>query len=328
MISRSRFDLPTIVSLLFIIGALSAQVNAQTGPSILIKPWGEGSFWAETQDELTFQFDTKFKATGADADLFIWDSDGRIRLDKDNQEPRFVIGYSVYTMDIDSNAPATEGQFNDVAIVLGAQVGEVFDGCQLGLLGGVGNANDSYWDRGEAWYGIGAINFSKKLDDSSFLHFGLSHDGNRSIFPDVPLPYAMYVHKLNDQFTYQFGLPVSSFVWTPDDHWTIRLNYLVPVNVTGEVRYAFNDKFSVFTSYRQQLRAFATRGSDIDRIFYESSRADVGAQYEFAKSLIVAAGVGYLFDQSFEQGFDIRNTTNISDLDSGLAFFFRIEGTF
>ena len=270
------------------------------------------------------------KSDDNEIDILYWDSNGRIRFDQSATEPTFTIGYRLFTMDLDTNHPSLPSGLTDLAVAGGLRLGEIADGWELGLVAGAGVATNNHFGDGDAYYGLGTVNIKHDLDESATLNFGINYDGNRTIFPDVPLPYIMYSCYVDENLSYNIGAPLSSVTYKPIDPLTLEARYFVPTQFTGQVSWAIvDDSISLFALYDRRVAAFHLEDDrDTRRLFYRINRVKMGLRYSSADKFNIEGGVGYAFEQSFYTGFDVRNTDTVAKPSDELFFFIGFQGYF
>jgi hypothetical protein len=308
---------------------VAAVASAQTGP-LIMKPWDSGKpRWVETYDEISYIPGGHIKGSDDDIDVFYWDSSGRIKFDKNDTDPKFWMGYDILTIELGRNAPGLPGGFTDASVQGAFKLGEIGDGWDVTLAAGLGIASDNHLSDSNAIYGIATINAVKELTDTAKLNIGVSYDGNRTFLPDIPLPYAVYLDRLDRTFTYYVGVPATGFVWTPDDRWTLSASYIVPQNFTVDLAYEIiPDKLSLFGFYRNTLDAFWQHDSDHTRIFYEMSRVVAGLRWIWEPWIDLSVGGGYAFNQEFSTGWDSRDTDTLAEPSDEPMVYFNLRGTF
>jgi len=318
-------QLALIVCLLW---SAAGYAHAQVGPSIVIDPWGEQPHWAQTYDDFAFITGGHTKGDDSAIKTFYYESHGRVKLDKDDPDPRFSIGYRYLTIELGSNHPTLPGGFSDVAVVGAYRLTEPDEDWQFSLVGGIGTANDNHFDNSDAIYGIGAFNAQHQIDEHTALHIGLSYNGNRVFLPDAPIPYVMYIHQVSEDLTYSLGAPASWVRWNPIPPLTIHVNYTAPVNISGEIAYAIDEQLSVFTAYKRTVDGFAVHGRDNRRLFYELNRITAGIRWNNPDFMDARLGIGYAFEQDYSFGYDLRDTDTVAELSDEFMFFLTLKGTF
>lgn len=301
--------------------------HAQVSPALLLKPWNDHPHWADTVDEPLFLNGGQIEDSDRSVGIFYWDSVGRIKFDREDSRPSFSLGYRILTIDIKSKHPALPGGLTDVALVGAIELGQIGDDWTLNLIGGLGSANDNHFRNSDALYGIGALHATHSLDPSRRVHLGVSYHGNRVILPDIPLPYLIYEHQVDDSLLYLLGVPGSALRYRPVKPLAIEVTYIIPVTFGAKVAYYFTEELSVLAEYKNSVDGFARHNRDNRRLFYELRQVRAGVRWA-TKLLDATAGVGYAFDQSFTTGFDLRDDDTLFELSDEPFLFLTIQGTF
>lgn len=313
----------------FVVGlfCVSLVATAQTGPSLLIDPWSSDPQWASTTDELVFINGGHDKRSDRDMDIFYWDSEGRIKFDRENASPDFWLGYRILTMDVSSGVRGLPDNLNDVSLVGAFKIGECEDWVFSGMVG-MGSANDGHFSNEYGLYAIANLNATRTLNERSKLHIGVNYHGNRTFLPDVPLPYAMYETKVNDELSVRLGLPGSGVVWRPLEPLVLRAEWKVPFTFNAQAAWWFSEKQSVFLEYKRSYDAFYIDGAERNRLFYDSNRVAAGVRVIFGDLLDATMGLGYAFDQEFARGYDVRDTRTFVEPSDEVFLFFMLQGIF
>ncbi|NJL30817.1 MAG: hypothetical protein HC898_03830 [Phycisphaerales bacterium] len=242
-----------IVTCLAVISSLSTTtLLADTSPYLMLQPWGEGEGYFQSVDKPIFLDAGKTEATNRRTEVMSYESAGRARFNKDQRYPEFSVGYRVNSLETGLSDPLIPKSFLDIAFAAGVQLGQVAPDWTLSLVGGVGIATDTHFDNEKAIYGIGSLNARWTITEKQTLDVGLAYNGNRSIFPDVPLPYAVFTHNLSPELMYAVGVPLSRIVWRPVEDLTLTLGYMVPYNINFEAAYQICSGFRL-----RWLRGFA-----------------------------------------------------------------------
>jgi hypothetical protein len=305
---------------------MALPAHAQIGPALVTEPWKPVPHWADTTDEPTFIDGGRDLRSGEKIDVFYWDSTGRVKLDRHDPDPAAWFGYRVLAIDIDSDVPDFARGLMDIAVVGAVKLG-TWEDWTFTLIGGAGTANDMHFSNTDAIYGLGNFDAALAVDDNATLHVGVNYNGNRTLLPDVPLPYAMYRRRIDDTLSFTLGWPHSGVVWRPMEPLVLTAEYEFPVNVSTNASWYFTQWLSVFGEYRQTIDGFYIHDEDNRRLFYEWRRVAGGVRVE-TKWFDVRAGAGYAFDQEFSTGFDLRGLDTAAEPEDGLMFFFTIQGTF
>ena len=300
---------------------------AQTAPSLLLKSWHEYPHIADTFDEPIF-IDGGHTQDGEDIDLLVYDSYGRIKFDRNSPDPNMWLGYRVMAIGMDENIPNLPGDLTDLSVALAMQLGESSDNWRWSLALGAGTANDGHWSNTDAIYGIVTLNGTHRIDEDSAIDLGVFYNGNRTLIPDVPLPYAMYRYKLSDEFAYRVGIPYSGLSWDPAEEVSVDLEYSFPTNLLANVSLHLDKHWSIFGEFARQVDGFFLNDEGHQRVFYEANRISGGVRFMKAPLIDIRAGVGFAIDQEFASGFDIRDLDSIAKPSDELMFFFTVQGTF
>lgn len=322
-------------SLRILAAALGASMAASASwgqvTPMLLRPWDDAQKprIAETNDDILYIPGGDIDQNGDDIDIFYWDSIGRIKFDRDDNDPGFWLGYHVLQIELGGNPRGLAGGYTDLSLAGAFDLGQIGDGWDVSLAAGAGIATDNHLSDTDAIYGLATINLRKSLSQSGGLDLGVNYNGNRTFLPDIPLPYAMYHDRLGGDFNYYVGVPSTGFVWTPGDRWTIRADYTVPINVQASVSYELmEDTLSLFAEYRQTYDAFWIHDVDNRRTFYEMSRVVAGVRWIWGPWIDLSVGGGIAFDQEFSTGWDSRDTHTFASPSDEPVLFVNLRGTF
>ncbi|NBC11528.1 MAG: hypothetical protein GVY24_07335 [Planctomycetes bacterium] len=310
-----------LVVVLLMLGALPAR--AQTSSALILVPWGDDDR-VEIANSLWFGYDGNASNGGADVDLFRFSSVGRARPSAEDAD--WAVGWKYSHLDIDTTDAALPERLIDQAIAGGVKMG-TFDRWEWGFVAGLGYAGNAPYNDGDAWYAVGSLAASTRLDNGATLTVLLDYDGNRNVLPDVPLPGVAYAHRFGETLRYTVGLPVNSVTWTPDARWKVRGLWVVPYGFGLDAEYALTDDWTLFGGYTSQTTGYHVQGDDENRrLFFEQDRVELGARWKLGDAADLVGAVGYAFDQSFERGYDTRDTDTIRDVSD--EPFFRLALNF
>jgi hypothetical protein len=292
---------------------LTGVARAQNLPSMVIDPWQEGRHWAESVDDM-LNFDKGHtRGSNLDTGMFYWDSYGRVRFNRAESDPTWIVGYQVLTISEESESAEINGDYWDLAATLGHKFAEWDNGWRLSVIGGAGTANDSHFGDTDAIYGIGILNLVNQLDESTSLNCGVMYDGNRSVCPDIPMPFVAYRHKVSEKFSFKLGFPANGFEWRPFRPLGLEVNCVLPAEAQATLSLWLSKVVCLFAEFDSTSDGFWINDTDDRRIFYSNSRAATGLRW-FTKWADARFGVGYAFWQSFKRGFDLRDTHTIEKL--------------
>ncbi len=315
-----------ITTLLIFVCGFAENALAQTSPLIVLTPWNEKPHWADTTDEITFHEGSRTKGSDLNADIWTWYSSGRIKFDRDEKEPRLVLGYQLDTVSVDSALPAIHGDYWDVALALAYRMALDAD-WQLVVTGGIGTANDSHFSNSHAIYGTGHVHAARRLDEHSTLHLGIRYDGNAMVLRHIPFPYVAWQRQWNDQLDTVLGLPLSQVFWRPMERLAFTASYMAPVNLTGRVDVGLIPGIGLFAAYQTKTLAFYVDGTKDDRMFYETRQAQGGLRFVL-KWAEIETGVGYSFRRDFTRGDTIDSTRTVAKISDAPFMFVAVKGTF
>jgi len=198
----------------------------------------------------------------------------------------------------------------DLAAAVGGPLSE--DG-RTGLVVGAGYAGTAPFSDGDALYAEAAITHRLPLSQTSSLRVSLSFNGNRTIFPDVPLPSIAWRHQPRPALTYVIGLPISRIDWRPTPELTLSLAYLLPLNARAEARWQVSDPLELFARFESRwVAAHPDGGPDNRRFLLRQRRVEFGAGYQVTEHLGLEAAGGFAFDQKLDFGWDVRTDNTLA----------------
>ncbi|MEL7087327.1 MAG: hypothetical protein AAGL98_02615 [Planctomycetota bacterium] len=297
----------------------AAPAGAQVGSALIAVPWPPEQKFSATNYYLGLQ--TQSETVGTDTNLTRGVSFGRLRLDTDN--PRALsVGWLYDQIEIDSGDPLLPERLNSTAVAVGMNLGEVIEGWDVSVAGGVGHASTLPFGDEDGYYGLGSVVATKRLDPRTALTLLLDFDGSRPVLPDVPLPGIQYSVFVSPRLRYSLGLPFSTIFYQPDDRWTFDVTYLLPLGGRVEAKYKIDDQFTAFARYNATNRAYHLAGTDNDRIFFEQDRVSLGVEWTPRPGWQWTVAGGWAFDQEFTTGFDTFDGDDLRELDD--AEFLRV----
>ncbi len=309
--------------------SVSSVAMAQTGPELLLNPFSpDARFDGRAQATYFFDSNTDFGDTDdIEAQISRYSTAGRIRLMPEHKaDPRF--GYSLTHLKVDSDDGVLPKSFTDAQIGIGTGIAE-FDGWVAGLTLGFGWAGANEFGDGDAYYGAATVMFGRQLDEHTSLGIALDYNGNRTIFPDVPLPGIVWTRQIpENNLEVSLGFPFAYGRWRPTEPLLLEINFTFPDFVGARVSYDLVPGVGIFGSLAQRTDAWQSDDLENknDRIFFEQTLAEAGVRFSVHDQFVVLLAGGYAFRQEFSYGFDTRKTDDIVEIDDGP--FVRIEGSF
>jgi len=292
----------------------AAVATAQTGAAMLEKPWADRQTRYEIDGQAIWFDSADVEGTSTDLDLSRFDSAGRMRYPLNEGDDELSFGYDATYLDLSTADPMLPERLVDVSGSFG-WTRQLDQGRQIGVAGGVGYAGNTPFTKGDATYFMGHIMFVQPLDRRSKLTFTLAYNGNRAIWPDIPLPLVSYSRRVSDEFSYTIGVPFSTFRWRPTQQFTLSGNYLPAYNFEVRADYELTERFGVFGQLDNTTDAFVVDGNENRRLFFEQSRLEAGVRYQADDQVALVLAGGYAFDQEFERGWDVRDTDTVRDID-------------
>jgi hypothetical protein len=281
----------------------------------LFAPWHKNQF-TDGNASAAFFDAGHTKDSDDDFRLSLYESAGRVRL-TDAYRLNPTIGYSFRQLQMDERSPVLPGQLVDAAVAFGTPVAQFKNNWFLALSGGVGYAGSSPFDDADAWYARGTVIVGKELGPDNTLVFGFDYNGNRTLFPDVPLPGVAYGVRLDPTLLASFGFPYTTLTWEPNKQLQINGYYTFPDLYEVKVGYNVVPSFQIFADFARNFTAYHDADYPGDRrLFFTQNRLEAGIQWRPAPLLALTAAVGYGFDQHFDIGFDSRDlkrVTRVSD---------------
>lgn len=300
--------------------SLTAGAAAQTGAPLLLTPWdrdGDTEAGYELYTSGLYLGDADLDEGDEELGFFEFESRGRVKL-SDRQGPGPAVGFDALYYDLDTDSPALPDRLADVSIAaaFGVPLGD--SAWEAGLVAGIGYAGVRPFADSDSVYFMGDLIFKRELDPKSSLTLALSYDGNRTIWPDVPLPGGYYTRQVSENFTFTVGVPYSSIRWSPADRWTIRARasaFALPFIADVTVDYALADSLSLYGSFNSRRPAFWLEDRDDERLFFRQRRLEAGLRYGARDGVTLIVAGGWAFDQTFETGWDVRDTDDVRELD-------------
>lgn len=304
----------------------ASSAAAQVGSALIAVPWAPDQNVQATAYFLGLQTDAE--VTGLETNLSRGVSFGRFR--PETQDPGAAsFGWLYDHTQIDSADPLLPERLVTAAGAVGFGLGEIFDGWDTKVSVGVGFAGDLPFTDEDAWFGLGSVVATKRLDERTALTFIIDFDGSRSIFPDIPLPGIQYSVFESPNLQYSLGLPFSTLSYRPDDRWLIDVRYVLPIGGRVNVEYRLADGWTAYGNYSASTRGFHLDGEDEnERLFFEQDRLEAGLRFEAPGGWTWHVAGGWAFDQEFSRGFDVRDDELVRELDDAAFLRFGVAVSF
>jgi len=307
-------------------GCLLTSAAAQTGPGMMLAPWAE-----ESRMELRGSVGVLGESDtegGNDVDLTWIESEGRARLNPADGDHDLTFGFNQFALEIDEAGNQLPPRASVQRFSLGGRLGAA-DGWDIYATGGAGFASDSPFDDGQGWFGTGSVTGVHEINPKEKWIVSLSFDGNRAIFPDVPLPAVAYQVRESDRLVYTLGLPVSRLFWRPHDAVWLNVDYFLPVTFNARINYAMHEQLHLFGALNNRfVRFHQDDGGSTDHQFFEQRRVEAGVNWRVDDHIDLIAAGGFAFDQEFSTGWDVRDTENEVEIDDAVFFRLGVDLTF
>lgn len=285
---------------------MATPVMAQSDPGPMFLPFRE-----EQMLELSasvFRTETgHIKKSDEGFGLSQYQSQGRLRLtDKFKVNP--TLGYDMMLLDLKTSNTTVPRNLSDVSIGFATPFHQFETGWYLAGSIGAGYAGDETFDYKGGYYGKTTFILGKEFDRNNSLLVALSYDGNRTIYPDVPLPAIVYTKVIDPTLELGLGIPFSTVRYRPVDRWLFEATISIG-DISGRVHYDITDQVRIFAAAESIERAFRIEELDgNDRLLFEQRRAELGVVISPSRYVGITAAVGYAFSQEFGVGFDARET--------------------
>lgn len=301
--------------------AASSVARAQTGPDLLLTSFDEGEFTKGSADWI-YVFDGETDNNDQDVQLSIFSAKGMAKLDLDALAQGFNLnraqprgGFEFTHITTNSDDTALPDQMTDMSIGLGLGIGKG-EKWVAGISAALGYASTNVFGDGDGWYGKADIAVGYTIDDKQSIGVILDYDGNRTFYPDIPLPGFVYKRTLNDQTKISLGFPYTDLEYKPDDRWTIALRYVIPDSGEASVEYKISEPLRVYASYSSISKAFKWNelANSNDRVLFFQSRVELGLRGTYNDSFSFIVAGGYAFGQQFEVGWDSTDSEELAEL--------------
>ncbi|BAM03413.1 hypothetical protein [Phycisphaera mikurensis] len=301
-------------------GAAGAPASAQVGSSIVLAPW-QGTSPLELSGQTALYSTDADAPGGASVELGSYSFQGRVRPDLED-EKKLTFGFEFDRIELDTADPVLPERLTLGAAAVGLGLGR-FDaagfGWEWGATAGAGVASSDPFGDEDGSYGVGSLFAVTRPDPQSLLVVALDYDGNRTVFPDVPLPAITYTRFFSEDFSASVGVPFLGVKWTPG-RWDLSAGIFL-IQARARAAYALTEHVSLYAQYGSRTEAFHVDGTDEHRrLFYSVESVSAGAELDLVENLNLNASVGYAFNHAFESGFDARDLETVRDLDPGVFF--------
>ena len=314
-----------ILAVLAIVCLFSSGAMAQYFGRLLGQPWNDDDR-ATTYDHPMIEDGGHVPNGSSDTSVFAWDSFGRVRLDlKDQDSP--IVGYRVLTIGLGTETPAFKASMDELDLTYGMYLGQV-DGWKIGTMLGLGYSSTHPFVNTSGIFGIGHVTAEKAIDANDSFLLAVDYEANGALLPDVPLPGFAFVHR-TEHLNFLVGYPLSYVAWTPTPKWEVTAQYQVPYSWDLDAEYHAIKHFGFYSDAGNFFQGVVrSDGDSRDRQFFQMSRIEAGIRLTFDPIIDSTIGIGYAFDQTISNGFDIRDMHGVSHLSNEPYLSFIVHGRF
>jgi hypothetical protein len=310
---------------LFALPFLEGPAWADTRSGLMLRPMPEGKN-VDLKVEVNRYLESQTDA-GLDYDMQLFATRGRVRLAPKLERRSPLLGWDVLYIDPDTADPRIPSSLTEssLAVGFGFPVGEWI----IGVTAGAGFAGDKPFT-GRGWYGLASVTTTKRFGEKDILQFGLDFDGNRPIFPDVPLPIVVWTRFWSEKVRTSIGFPFLGITWDPASWFTFEFRGIPGIFQTGSLNFHVHESWDIFLRYRgANFRFFIDSfPNDNRRLFYTEQRAEVGVTATIAKQWEITFAVGWAFEREYSTGWDVRDTNTLVALDKTPFFGLTVSVTF
>jgi hypothetical protein len=288
---------------------------AQTGPALLLKPNLSETEMVENRGDALFLQQGTTSNNGAPYQMQYYEVTGRFREQRENFIPR--VGWELTYIDqhsSDQTLAALDKGLTDVSIAAGLEVGQYSD-WTAGLTVGVGYAGDTPFGESDAWYAKATLIAGRKLDTDTDLAFVVDYDGNRSIWPDLPLPGLELRKQYDPYISYTIGVPVIAINWKPNDVLTLDVIWTMIDSFDARLEYKLSPHWRAYGALEDRHEAFHVEGLEgHDRLLFHQRRAELGIEWKPWEHTKLKLAGGYAWGGEFSAGWEEQDSDEIADL--------------
>jgi hypothetical protein len=117
-----------------------------------------------------------------------------------------------------------------------------------------------------------------------------------------PIPIVNYRWVPNDQWMFNFGLPLS-VQYQPTPEWSFEASYMILTQVRTRVNWQFDPSIRVYGGWEWVNQGFHLAGRPFEeRFFYDEKRLVFGMQVVAQQGFVLDVSSGYAWDRVFREG--------------------------
>jgi hypothetical protein len=314
-----------LLAVMGIVCLLCSGAKAQYFGRLLGQPWSDDDR-ATTYDHPMIEEGGHVNNDSSDTSVFAWDSFGRVRLDKKDQDSP-IVGYRILTIGLGTDTPAFKASMDEIDLTYGMFLGQVA-GWKIGTMLGLGYSSTHPFVNTTGIFGIGHVTAEKAINENDSILLAVDYEANGALLPDVPLPGFAFVHRTT-VLNFLVGYPLSYISWTPTPKFEVTALYQVPYSFDLDAEYHVAKHFGFYGDAGNFFQGVVRSDGDItNRQFFQMSRVEAGIRFTFNPIIDSTIGIGYAFDQTISNGFDIRDMQGVSHLSNEPYLSFIVHGRF
>jgi hypothetical protein len=319
---------------MFVAVILATIAHGQSMSRLSVQPWHDSDL-LETYDHPVIQAKGNVSGVpgGDESNVFWWDSFGRVRFDRHNQDSPFA-AYRLLTIDAGTDSQkGIKSTMDEFDLAVGVHLGELA-GWRWSTVLGAGYSSTHPFVHTTGIFGIGHLLAEHPLDADDSLVLSVDYEGNGGLLPDVPLPgFALVRH--TPKLEAVVGYPLSRIVWRPNEPLEVTALYNVPYSADVDVEYRLLKHFGVYADAANFFQGFVVAhgngepdGDITNRQFYQMRRVEMGVRLIYGQWIDASIGVGYAFDQQFSRGYDVRGLTSVGSISNEPYIALMLRGSF
>jgi hypothetical protein len=301
-----RFSALRIGLVLFGILGWAGQSLAQSDPAPLLLPFDKNQNLELGGTDTIFS-QGQLKGDDTPFQLRQYESEGRFRF-TDVYPVNPAVGYNALFLDLDTPSEAVPRNLTDLSIGFASPLKQFDNGWYIVAGVGAGYAGEQLFNYSGSLYGKATFIVGKEFNERYSILAALSYDGNRLLYPDIPIPAVALTINMRPQFQMALGFPYTTFTYKPNDKIKVELTARIgTASLTGA--YNITKQLRLFGSFDSIGRAFRLKELHRDdRLFFQQRRLEAGVLFRPIKEIGITVAGGYGFAQEFTTGFDDRDT--------------------
>jgi hypothetical protein len=299
--------------ILVVLLGIAQAASAQSLVRMAQLPW-TGKDFTSTYDNPIFEPAGHVSGSTDSERVQWWDSFGRVRINKNDPDSPFF-AYRVLTSDLNSDSTVIHSTMDEFDLAVGMHWGTIAD-WRISTITGVGYSSTHPFVNEKGLFGIGSITAEHAIGENDAVLLSVDYAGNAGLLPDVPLPGFAWMHH-DEHWNVMLGYPVNNVQWQPVSKVTVTAQYQVPYTGSVNVEYIPWEHFGFYANTSNWMQGIVIAKEDsIDRQFFQIRRVEMGIRCIFNPLVDAGVGVGYAFDQTISEGYDVRSLRGLAHLSN------------